>query len=111
MEANTPPGADTQLAHNSIGFWRSLAQPVAIQAPVLGAALLTATMASITGGAGPLSFVPPSAMPHSAWRTPATGQRHFARHPARSSRSARRPLLAGKPCTGWTSPPRTCSTP
>ena len=57
MEANTPPGADTQLAHNSIGFWRSLAQPVAIQAPVLGAALLTATMASITGGAGPLSFV------------------------------------------------------
>jgi hypothetical protein len=32
-------------------------EPVAIQAPVLGAALLTATMASITGGAGPLSFV------------------------------------------------------
>lgn len=57
MAANTPPSADTELAHNSIGFWRSLAQPVAIQAPVLGAALLTATMASITGGAGPLSFV------------------------------------------------------
>jgi len=50
-------GIDTQLAHDSIGFWRSLAQPVAIQAPVLGAALLTATMASITGGAGPLSFL------------------------------------------------------
>ena len=48
---------ETELAHNSIGFWRSLAQPVAIQAPVLGAALLTATMATITGGAGPLSFV------------------------------------------------------
>jgi amino acid transporter len=57
MAANTSPGYDTELAHNSIGFWRSLAQPVAIQAPVLGAALLTATMASITGGAGPLSFV------------------------------------------------------
>ena len=57
MEANTPPGVDTELAHNSIGFWRSVAQPVAIQAPVLGAALLTATMASITGGAGPLSFL------------------------------------------------------
>ncbi len=57
MEANTPVGVDTELAHNSIGFWRSLAQPVAIQAPVLGAALLTATMASITGGAGPLSFL------------------------------------------------------
>lgn len=57
MEASTPPRPDTELAHNSIGFWRSLAQPVAIQAPVLGAALLTATMASITGGAGPLSFL------------------------------------------------------
>jgi amino acid transporter len=55
MAAET--GIDTELAHNSIGFWRSLAQPVAIQAPVLGAALLTATMASITGGAGPLSFL------------------------------------------------------
>jgi amino acid transporter len=55
--ANANNGIDTELAHNSIGFWRSLAQPVAIQAPVLGAALLTATMASITGGAGPLSFL------------------------------------------------------
>jgi amino acid transporter len=54
-DANT--GIDTGLAHDSIGFWRSLAQPVAIQGPVLGAALLTATMASITGGAGPLSFL------------------------------------------------------
>jgi amino acid transporter len=48
---------DTGLARNSIGFWRSLAQPVAVQAPVLGAALLTSTMATITGGAGPLSFL------------------------------------------------------
>lgn len=48
---------DTALAHDSIGFWRSCAQPIAIQAPVLGAALLTATMATITGGAGPLSFL------------------------------------------------------
>ena len=47
----------TELDHNSIGFWRSLAQPVALQAPVLGAALLTATLASITGQAGPLSFI------------------------------------------------------
>jgi hypothetical protein len=45
--------ANTELAHDSIGFCCSLAQPVAIQALLLGAALLTATMASITGGAGP----------------------------------------------------------
>ena len=57
MEAHTSPSYDIELAHNSIGFWRSLAQPVAAQAPVLGAALLTATMATITGGAGPLSFL------------------------------------------------------
>jgi amino acid transporter len=57
MGASTPPGVGTELAHDSIGFWRSLAQPVAIQAPVGGAAILTTTMASITGGAGPLSFV------------------------------------------------------
>ncbi|HKR69720.1 MAG TPA: APC family permease [Streptosporangiaceae bacterium] len=57
MDASTPPGAGTELAHNSIGFWRSFAQPVAMQAPVGGAAILTATMATITGGAGPLSFL------------------------------------------------------
>ena len=56
MGASTP-GVGTELAHNSIGFWRSLAQPVAVQAPVGGAAILTATMATITGGAGPLSFL------------------------------------------------------
>jgi amino acid transporter len=56
MEASTS-GVGTELAHNSIGFWRSLAQPVAVQAPVGAAAILTATMASITGGAGPLSFL------------------------------------------------------
>jgi hypothetical protein len=57
MDASTLPGAGTGLAHNSIGFWRSFAQPVAMQAPVGGAAILTATMATITGGAGPLSFL------------------------------------------------------
>jgi len=57
MGASTPPGVGTGLAYNSIGLGRSLAQPVAIQAPAGGAALLTATMASITGGAGPLSFL------------------------------------------------------
>jgi len=56
MGASTPPGVGTGLAYNSIGLGRSLAQPVAIQAPAGGAALLTATMASITGGAGPLRY-------------------------------------------------------
>lgn len=64
MDAHT--GIGTELGHNSIGFWRSLAQPVAIQAPVLGAALLTATMATITGGAGPLSACWASS-PGSSW--------------------------------------------
>ena len=49
--ANGNAGIDTELAHNSIGFWRSLAQPVAIQAPVLGAALLTASVAPRDGQA------------------------------------------------------------
>jgi amino acid transporter len=57
---NPPPvstPSHTALAGDSIGFWRSVAQPVSAQAPIAGAALIPATMAGVTGGYGTLSFV------------------------------------------------------
>jgi amino acid transporter len=47
----------TALASNSIGFWRSLAQPIAAQAPSAGVALIPATMAAVTGSYGTASFL------------------------------------------------------
>ncbi len=45
------------LAGGSVGFWRSLAQPIAAQAPSAGIALIPATMASVTGTYGATSFL------------------------------------------------------
>lgn len=56
----TPPSEQpvpAELARDSIGYWRSLAQPVSVQAPAGGIALIPATMAAIVGRAGPLSFL------------------------------------------------------
>jgi amino acid transporter len=48
---------ETTLDHSSLGFWRSLAQPIAAQAPSAGIALIPATMAAVTGTYGTMSFV------------------------------------------------------
>lgn len=45
---SAPPG----LARDSIGYWRSPAQPASVQAPAGGIALIPATMAAIVGRAG-----------------------------------------------------------
>lgn len=50
-------GGGNALASDSIGFWRNVAQPVSAQAPIAGSALIPATMASVTGGSGVLSFL------------------------------------------------------
>jgi amino acid transporter len=57
VSSGPAPEGSTALAANSIGFWRSVAQPVSAQAPIAGAALVPATMAGVTGSYGTLSFV------------------------------------------------------
>ncbi len=45
------------LMPNAVGLFRNLAEPIAVQGPVVGVAIVPATMAAIVGRAGPLSFL------------------------------------------------------
>lgn len=51
------PRAPDGLMPNAVGLFRNLAEPIAVQGPVVGVAIVPATMAAIVGRAGPLSFL------------------------------------------------------